>query len=251
MSTASLPVQIEQPSRGLIFFLALLCEAILLTILAAWLRPMPPDRPVARQPMAVQLVPWPQHPPAQRAVPIPTPPSFPSKGPQPEPSTPREIPQRRTSSLPVKTKIPAVPRSSASSALAIPSARTRHSLARSPDANSAPAAVPTPAAPTAQVGSAAEVWPRIPAYAHNPSPEYPDSARWAGEQGTVLLRVLVGSDGRVQEILVAASSGYGALDRAAEKAVRQWRFTPGARDGRTTAMWVEIPIRFRLQGAEK
>ncbi len=273
MSTAHLTVQMEQPSRALIFFLALLGEAILLSILAAWLRPMQPHRTEAKPPIAVQLVPWPQHRPAQQVAPIPTPPSFPSKklqpqmyprparamsphslpskGPQSEPSTPREIHQQRPSPPPMKTQIPAAPLPSSNSALTIPSARAEHYPARSLNADHAPAAIPIPAAPTDPVESAAEVRPRIPAYADNPSPQYPDSARWAGEQGTVLLRVLVGSDGHVQDILVAKSSGFDALDRAAEKAVRQWRFTPGSRDGQSTAMWVEIPIRFRLQDAEE
>ena len=91
--------------------------------------------------------------------------------------------------------------------------------------------------------------PSIPAYAHNPAPEYPQSARWEGEEGTVLLRVLVNVSGLPEKITVARSSGYTSLDRAAEQAVQHWRFIPGTRDGRPVAMQVEVPIRFRLTDA--
>jgi len=106
-----------------------------------------------------------------------------------------------------------------------------------------PASPPSPPAP------AAETRPSIPAYAHNPAPEYPQSARWEGEEGTVLLRVLVNVSGLPEKIAVARRSGYTSLDRAAEQAVQHWRFTPGTRDGRPVAMQVEVPIRFRLTDA--
>ena len=96
---------------------------------------------------------------------------------------------------------------------------------------------------------AAESRPSIPAYAQNPAPDYPQSARWEGEEGTVLLRVLVNVAGLPEKITIARSSGYASLDRAAEKAVQHWRFTPGTRDGKPVTMQVEVPIRFRLTDA--
>ena len=65
----------------------------------------------------------------------------------------------------------------------------------------------------------------------------------------MLLRVLVNVTGLPEEISIARSSGYPSLDRAAEKAVQHWRFTPGTRDGKPVAMRVEVPIRFRLKDA--
>ena len=141
--------------------------------------------------------------------------------------------------MPVRTQL------LAPSALAAPAAPSTMFRAPAPATPIAvapvvPALHPSPPAP------AAETRPSIPAYAHNPAPEYPQSARWDGEEGTVLLRVLVSVSGLPEQITVAHSSGYASLDRAAEKAIQRWRFTPGTRDGKPVAMQVEVPIRFRL-----
>lgn len=87
----------------------------------------------------------------------------------------------------------------------------------------------------------------VPLYRENPPPLYPDLARRRGYEGVVLLEVLVTEEGGVSELRVARSSGHTLLDRAAEQAVREWRFEPGQRGDRPVAMRVRIPVRFRLQ----
>src|SRR5690606_32638682 len=57
-----------------------------------------------------------------------------------------------------------------------------------------------------------------------PGPDYPRGALRRGESGEVLLRIHVDADGRPERIEVASSSGFRELDRAAERAVRRWRF---------------------------
>lgn len=86
-----------------------------------------------------------------------------------------------------------------------------------------------------------------PLYSRNPPPAYPRKARRRGYEGVVALAVLVGRDGRVKTLRVERGSGYRLLDRAALRAVRGWRFQPGSENGRQVEMWVEVPIRFRLQ----
>lgn len=75
-------------------------------------------------------------------------------------------------------------------------------------------------------------------------PVYPVDARRAHEQGTVKLLVLVGSDGKVSDIKVAASSGSDRLDRAALQAVRRWRWSPTIISGAATVVrgYVTIPF---------
>jgi protein TonB len=68
-----------------------------------------------------------------------------------------------------------------------------------------------------------------------------------GQQGTVLLEVLVSAAGRVAELEIVESSGVKSLDAAALKAVREWRFAPGRENGRAKAMRVRVPVRFELQ----
>lgn len=83
-------------------------------------------------------------------------------------------------------------------------------------------------------------------YAHNPKPEYPERARREGWEGTVVLQVLVDPQGNSGSVEVMRSSGFKALDEAAVRTIRTWRFHP-ARSGETpVASWVKIPIIFRL-----
>jgi protein TonB len=87
-------------------------------------------------------------------------------------------------------------------------------------------------------------------YGASPPPIYPVRARRRGEQGTVMLRVLVGSDGAVLRAEIAQSSGYRLLDDAALEAVRErWRFVAARRDGEAVKSWVIVPIRFALTEA--
>jgi protein TonB len=75
-----------------------------------------------------------------------------------------------------------------------------------------------------------------------PDPHYPEDAAAEGVTGTVRLKVVVGPRGLVESALVVRSSGDGRLDRAAEAAVRQWRYRPGLRGGRprTAVDYVEV-----------
>jgi protein TonB len=77
-------------------------------------------------------------------------------------------------------------------------------------------------------------------------PVYPPRCLRMGIEGTVRVRVLVGEDGRVQEVTVGKSSGEAALDDAAMDAVRYWRFEPAKRDGVPVRAWAIVPIEFKL-----
>jgi periplasmic protein TonB len=87
------------------------------------------------------------------------------------------------------------------------------------------------------------------AYLHNPLPRYPATARRAGEQGTVMLRVLVSRDGSAVRVEIDKSSGSPHLDAAARETVKAWRFTPARRGAEAIESWVVVPVVFRLEGA--
>ncbi|HKL24785.1 MAG TPA: energy transducer TonB [Desulfuromonadales bacterium] len=86
-----------------------------------------------------------------------------------------------------------------------------------------------------------------PRYRSNPLPEYPYLARQRHWQGEVWLMVTVSAAGRVEELEVAESSGYGVLDKAALKSVRRWRFFPAEKAGLRVASQVRVPVRFKLR----
>jgi protein TonB len=80
---------------------------------------------------------------------------------------------------------------------------------------------------------------------YDPDPEYSEEARHAKYQGTVLLSVIVGPDGRPHDIRVQRSLGMG-LDEKAIEAVRQWKFEPSMKDGHPVAVQVNVEVSFRL-----
>ena len=87
-------------------------------------------------------------------------------------------------------------------------------------------------------------------YRDTPRPEYPDSARREGSEGSVLLRVLVDEHGRSKKVEINSSSGSQALDHAAMEALRRWRFHPARYGDQALESWLRIPIEFRLADAK-
>jgi periplasmic protein TonB len=85
-------------------------------------------------------------------------------------------------------------------------------------------------------------------YLNNPAPEYPRQSQRLGEEGTVLLRVLVSVAGEAAEVQLSSTSGYSRLDKVAQEAVRNWRFVPAHQGSTKQEAWVIIPIVFNLEG---
>lgn len=80
---------------------------------------------------------------------------------------------------------------------------------------------------------------------YSPDPEYSEEARQAKYQGTVILWVVVGPDGRVQQARVQRHIGLG-LDEKALEAVRQWKFDPALKNGHAVPVAVSVEMSFRL-----
>lgn len=79
-----------------------------------------------------------------------------------------------------------------------------------------------------------------------PDPLYSDEARKTKIQGSVLLSVLVGADGRVHDIHILRGIGMG-LDENAIQSVRTWQFIPAAdATHHPIASWIKVETTFRL-----
>jgi protein TonB len=79
-----------------------------------------------------------------------------------------------------------------------------------------------------------------------PYPTYTDEARHGKVQGSVTLAVLVGTDGRAQDVRIVKGIGFGLDDRAVE-AVRGWKFTAARDEAKhAVAAWVTVEAVFRL-----
>ncbi len=116
-----------------------------------------------------------------------------------------------------------------------------------PPQSTAPTAVTTVKPPAPPVTAPVNVLPRIDAQ-HSHEPEYPPQSRRLGEQGAVVLQVLVDIDGRVIDSKLVKSSGFDRLDQAALEGVKtSYRFVPGTVDGKPQQMWHTITINWKLR----
>lgn len=119
----------------------------------------------------------------------------------------------------------------------------------------APPPEPKPA-PPAEVTATPEPAPPVPitpprfdaAYLRNPAPPYPPLARRMREQGKVVLRVLVSTEGLAERVDLKSSSGSARLDHSALATVKDWKFVPARQGGQAVAAWVLVPIVFALEG---
>lgn len=83
---------------------------------------------------------------------------------------------------------------------------------------------------------------------HEVKAEYTQAAKDAGIQGTVVLDAEVLADGTIGDVKVKQSldAKYG-LDDQAVKAIKQWTFEPGTKDGKPVPVRVDIEITFTLK----
>jgi len=125
--------------------------------------------------------------------------------------------------LPVVAQVPA------------PTAITVSAAVESPP----PAAPPRAAAAAPVVVAAVDYLKQVP-------PVYPRKARRTGTEGTVLLQVLVDTQGHAREVSVHRSSGHDELDTAAREAVSHWLFRPYVDHGVARNALVIVPVEFTL-----
>jgi protein TonB len=247
------------------FVIAALIHGLLLVVDERWLRQRPAIAPQTDV-ITMRLVAHAPAAPAINAAPAP-PPSLPPK-PKPPVDKPRK-PKPITAPLPrpkPQPKPPAKPKTVK---------QTKPPAVHKPIAKPAPLPVPEPEPITAEPER--DLWPSatqpetaqqdpdsevppdprtpanatvveaIPRYSQNAPPSYPAIARKRGYEGTVVLEVLVRPDGRVGDLRIITSSGHKTLDKSAMKTVKRWQFEPGRRGDETVAMWVRVPVDFRLQ----
>lgn len=85
-----------------------------------------------------------------------------------------------------------------------------------------------------------------PQYRGNLQPEYPPGLIRQEIEGSVTLRVLVGTDGRVKEIEPVRFDDEDFLKVTRVQALRKWRFLPATRDGTPVESWREMTVRFQI-----
>ncbi|RCX11616.1 energy transducer TonB [Extensimonas vulgaris] len=233
----SFPAPAGARRKAVVALLVLLLHGAALWALQAGLQRQAPPAPA---PLIV---------PAELLSQVTTPPApAPQSTPAPKPAPTPPVPDKPR---PTPRPQPA-PKAQPAPATQAPSELTAAQPAAEPAPN-APSAAPTaaPAAPTATTPAPAPPRIELPssnaAYLNNPKPPYPAISKRMGEQGKVVLRVLISAEGLPQKVEISQSSGYDRLDRQAQEAVQHWRFVPGKRNGVPEAMWTLVPIQFVLE----
>ncbi|MBL8376371.1 MAG: energy transducer TonB [Burkholderiales bacterium] len=172
-------------------------------------------------------------------TPRPPPPQAPPPRPRAEVRPPPTAP---ASSAPVlATEAPAAPPAAAPAPAPPRPAPEAPPAVASPPVAIAPPTAPPPPVPITPPDFKAD-------YLDNPAPAYPPLSRRMGEQGRVVLRVMVDASGLPSSVEVRTSSGSERLDLAALEAVKRWKFVPARQGERAVPAQVLVPISFNLKG---
>lgn len=83
-------------------------------------------------------------------------------------------------------------------------------------------------------------------YLEKVSPRYPSQAKKARAQGKVLVRVIIGPDGKAREARIEHSSGYSLLDEAARDAALRCLYRPYRENGIARSVSALVPFDFKL-----
>lgn len=81
---------------------------------------------------------------------------------------------------------------------------------------------------------------------HDTQPAYTEQARKAHLKGTAIFSMVIGTDGRVEEIKEKSKPLGLGLDQSATNAIWNWKFTPGLRNGKPVRVRVVVQVTFRL-----
>jgi periplasmic protein TonB len=84
-------------------------------------------------------------------------------------------------------------------------------------------------------------------YQPDADPYYPSFSKRAGEQGEVVVRLIIDETGVVEEVALLRSSGFARLDRAAEQIGRRYRFKPYSVNGNPARISTNLLIKFNLK----
>ena len=85
-----------------------------------------------------------------------------------------------------------------------------------------------------------------PRYAGDLQPPYPMSDLRAGREGAAVVRVLIGTDGRVRAVEKVRADSDSFFDATKRQALSRWHFRPATRGGVAEESWREMTVRFRL-----
>lgn len=85
-----------------------------------------------------------------------------------------------------------------------------------------------------------------PKYRNLLQPPYPAEEQRAGNSGRVVVRVRIGTDGRVKEVNKVSAASDAFYAAAERQALTKWRFRPATKDGVAIEQWKTMSLSFVL-----
>jgi protein TonB len=167
-------------------------------------------------------------------IPVPPPPP-----PDPAPTKPTEVP--RTTEIYAQPPIIDLPRLPDAGPIAVIDPPSIPDVTAGLGGGNGTVVVDPPKPPPVMAG--AEVDPR---YADALQPDYPADMRRMATEGQVVVRVLIGTDGRVKQIELVRSPSESFFNVTRRQALSRWRFKPATRDGVAYESWKTMSLRFTL-----
>ncbi len=197
-------------------------------------------------------------PPAPEPEPAPRPvPEPPKPKPKPKPKPAKPVPKQEIKQPPPE---PLPPSETALTTQPAPEPEPTPAAEPAPVADPAPAPVASSeppsgkpeasdrsASPQAPVSNEPKLVGRIEYLGPPPMPEYPRASRRLGEEGKVLVRLLINARGLVDQATLEKSSGFRRLDDAALEAAKRGRFKPYTENGVAMAAIAIVPFDFTLR----
>lgn len=86
-----------------------------------------------------------------------------------------------------------------------------------------------------------------PGFAGAFQPPYPPQLLRTGVEGKVVVKVLIGADGRVKQAIIVSADDPKFADVTERQALGRWRFRPATRDGVPVESWKQLTVRFEIR----
>lgn len=176
-------------------------------------------------------------PPPFTTYPVAPEPPPPPPDPQPQPKT--KTPPREVVYTPPQQPLPLPPVNPLPTTSETPPPNPGPLIGTDPDPT--PFVQPTPVAKPVMVDAFVD-----PRYQGLLQPPYPPEEQRAGNSGRVVLRVLIGTDGRVKQVEKVSAASDAFFAAAQRQALGKWRFKPATKDGVPIEQWKVMSLRFVL-----
>jgi periplasmic protein TonB len=120
-----------------------------------------------------------------------------------------------------------------------------------PPARTSPRPAPAVAAAVSNTPAEADRVDQPPRELSNPQPRYPTPAMRRSIEGSVTVRLLINTEGRVEDAQITQCDGHESFRQAVLDVVGDWRFVPAAHRGQNVKVWGVKTFRFEMGMARR